>query len=104
MSLSLDIEDWNKLLEYKVIFLTGAAGSVARYIARACYAHGARVVLGDLNTDAINNVKEEIRNKDNKKEDRILVVKLDVSDEKSIQKAVQTTLDKWKTIDVLLNT
>ena len=42
--------------------------------------------------------------KKNKKEDRILVVKLDVTDEASVQQAVQATIDKWKTIHVLLNT
>ncbi|CAF1172108.1 unnamed protein product [Rotaria sp. Silwood1] len=96
--------NWNKLLADKVVFLTGAAGSVARYIARACYAHGARLVLGDLNIDDINKVKDEILENENNKNDRILVVKLDVTNETNIQQAIQTTLDKWKTIHVLLNT
>lgn len=97
--------DWSQLLTNKVVFLTGAAGSVARYIARACYVHGALLVLGDLNTDEINKVKDEILEKENKSvEDRILVVRLDVTNETSIQQAVQETLNKWKTIHVLLNT
>jgi NADP-dependent 3-hydroxy acid dehydrogenase YdfG len=87
-----------------VVFLTGAAGSIARHIAQACYTHGARLVLGDLNTNEINKANDEILKKENKKEDRILVVRLDVTNETSIQQAVQATLDKWKTIHVLLNT
>jgi NADP-dependent 3-hydroxy acid dehydrogenase YdfG len=102
--MSSNIGSWNESLADKVVFLTGAAGSIARYIARACYAQGARLVLGDLDTDKINKVKDEIIEKENKKEDRILVVKLDVTDETSIQQAVQATIDKWKTIHVLLNT
>jgi NADP-dependent 3-hydroxy acid dehydrogenase YdfG len=87
-----------------VVFLTGAAGSIARYIARACYAQGARLVLGDLDTDKINKVKDEIIDKQDKIDDRILVVKLDVTDETSVQQAVQATVDKWKTIHVLIDT
>ncbi|CAF3205800.1 unnamed protein product [Rotaria sp. Silwood2] len=101
---SSTISNWNKLLADKVVFLTGAAGSVARYIARACYDHGASLVLGDLDPEKTNKIKDEILENENNKEDRILVVKLDVTNETSIQQAVQATLDKWKTIHVLLNT
>jgi 3-hydroxybutyrate dehydrogenase len=97
--MSSNTDDWNKLLNDKVVFLTGAAGGVAR----ACYVHGVRLVLGDLNTEAIDKIKDEILAKEDKEEDRILVVKLDVKNEKSIQQAVQTTLDKWQTIDVLID-
>jgi NADP-dependent 3-hydroxy acid dehydrogenase YdfG len=59
--------------------------------------------LGDLDPAITNKVKDEIVANEEKKDERILVVKLDVTDEISIQQAVQLTLDKWKTIDVLLN-
>jgi NADP-dependent 3-hydroxy acid dehydrogenase YdfG len=102
--MSSNFDEWNAILYDKVVFLTGAAGGVARYIAEACYVHGASVVLGDLDVNVINKIKDEIIAKTNIKEDRLLVVKLDVTDEKSIQRAIQTTLDKWETIHVLLNT
>jgi NADP-dependent 3-hydroxy acid dehydrogenase YdfG len=47
----------------------------------------------------MNGVTSEIL----KKEDRILVVKLDITDETSIRQAIKVTLDKWETIHVLLN-
>ncbi|CAF1136563.1 unnamed protein product [Rotaria sordida] len=98
--------NWNTLLNDKVVFLTGGAGHIARHIAQTCYAHGARLVLGDLNIEIINKVKDEIVSSDNNnnKEDRILVVYLDVTDETSIEQAVKLTLDRWKTINVLFNT
>jgi len=95
--------DWSRLLVGKVVFLTGGAGQIARCIAATCYAHGARVVLGDLDPAATNKAKDEIVEKDDK-DDRVLVLPLDVSDEASIEQAVKLTVDKWKTIDVLLNT
>lgn len=102
--MSFNTTHWKNVLTNKVVFLTGAAGGVARYIARACYTHGACLVLGDLRVDALEEVKHEILTLNNGEEDRILLVKLDVTDETSIERAVQITLDKWKTIDVLLNT
>jgi len=96
--------DWRHLLTDKVVFLTGAAGHIAEQIAKTCYAHGARLVLGDLNFTKTNKVKDELIGSDDNEEERILVVKLDVTNEASIQEAVQLTLDKWNKIDVLLNT
>ncbi|CAF1286060.1 unnamed protein product [Adineta ricciae] len=52
----------------------------------------------------LQKVKEEFFNREEKfTHDPILLVKFDVTDEKSIEQVVQTTIDKWKTIDVLLN-
>ena len=98
--------DWTLLLADKVVFLTGGAGYIARHIAQTSYAHGARLVLGDLDIEAVNKVKNKILGSDNNsnKEDRILAVSLDVADEASIEQAVKLTLDKWKTINVLFNT
>ncbi|CAF4253143.1 unnamed protein product [Adineta steineri] len=96
--------DWSQLLVNKVVFITGAAGHIAKSIAKTCYIHGARLVLGDLDPTKVNKVKEEIITNENNTDDRIFVVKLDVTNETSIQQAVQTTLDKWNTIHVLLNT
>lgn len=103
--MSANTRDWNRLLVNKVVFLTGAAGHIAKSIAKACYHQGARLVLGDLDPTATSQANEEIvHDKDNTSQDRLLVVKLDVADETSIEQAVQAAVDKWKTIDVLLNT
>ena len=97
------VGNWNLLLAEKVVFLTGGAGWIARHIGQTCYAHGARLVLGDLNIAALNKVKEEIVGEENK-DDRVLVVSLDVRDETSIQQAIKLTLEKWQTIHILINT
>ena len=97
--------NWSLLLADKVIFLTGGAGYVGQHIAQTCYAHGARVVLADLNIEAINKVKSQILASDASNNDnRILAVPLDVTNEESIEQAVKLTLGKWKTINVLFNT
>ncbi|CAF1139759.1 unnamed protein product [Adineta steineri] len=102
--MSTNSGNWSQLLVNKVVFITGAAGHIAKSIAKTCYMHGARLVLGDLDPTKVNKVKEEIITNENDTDDRIFVVKLDVTNETSIQQAVQATLDKWNTIHVLLNT
>jgi 3-hydroxybutyrate dehydrogenase len=95
--------DWRLLLSDKVVFITGGAGWIARHIAKTCYEHGARIVLADLNLENMIHVKNEIFNSDNT-DDRILLVELDVLNEETIKKGVQLTLNKWNTIDILINT
>jgi len=96
--------DWNQLLVDKIVFLTGGAGHIAKSIAKICHKQGARLVLADLDLTLTTKVKDEIISNEDQFNDRILVVKLDVTDETSIQQAIQTTIDKWKTIHILLNT
>jgi enoyl-[acyl-carrier-protein] reductase (NADH) len=102
----MESEDWRYLLHNKIVFITGAAGWIARHIVKACYEHGAYIVIGDINLDEANKLKTEISEqyKTGNKENRLFVVSLDVTDENSIQQAVKLTVKKWKTIDVLINT
>lgn len=95
--------DWQLLLAGKVVFLTGGAGWIARHIAKTCYEHGARIVLADLNIETITKVKNETFGSNNS-DDRILLVQIDVLNEETIEKAIQLTLNQWKTIDILVNT
>lgn len=95
--------DWRLLLANKVVFLTGGAGWLARYIAKTCYDHGARVVLADLDTNVIKQVKNEVFGSEDT-DDKILIVQLDVQKEETIKKAVELTLNKWNTINILINT
>jgi FlaA1/EpsC-like NDP-sugar epimerase len=57
---STNTDDWSQLLTNKVVFITGAAGHIAKCIAKTCYAQGARLVLGDLDLTLTNKVKDEI--------------------------------------------
>ncbi|CAF1285995.1 unnamed protein product [Adineta ricciae] len=95
--------DWRLLLCNKVVFITGGAGWIARHIAKTCYEHGSRLVLADTKLETILRVKNEIFPSENTDE-RILPIELDVLNEESIQTAVKSTLNKWNTIDILINT
>lgn len=95
--------NWSQLLADKVVIVTGAGGAIGSAIAYTCALHGARVVIADVNQEGMNDTQTKILKHDETKKDSIMILNLDVSDEKSIQNGIQSVVDRWKTIDILVN-
>jgi NAD(P)-dependent dehydrogenase (short-subunit alcohol dehydrogenase family) len=95
--------DWSRLLPDKVVFITGAGGGIGSAIARICVSHGARVVVADIDKNAADEVATKIIDEDVKNKDYVMTIELDVTSEQAIQNAIQTVVEKWSTIDVLVN-
>jgi NAD(P)-dependent dehydrogenase (short-subunit alcohol dehydrogenase family) len=95
--------DWSRLLPNKVVIITGAGGGIGSAIAHTFVLHGARVLVADVNKKAADEVVTKITNEDETRKDYVMAIELDVTDEQSIQNAVKTVLDKWNTVDVLVN-
>jgi NAD(P)-dependent dehydrogenase (short-subunit alcohol dehydrogenase family) len=99
--------DWSHLLHDKVVFITGAGGGIGSAISLTCALHGARVAVSDVDKAAADNVAATIigsKDGEVEKTDRVISLELDTVDEQAIQKAVKMVVDKWGTIDVLVNT
>jgi NAD(P)-dependent dehydrogenase (short-subunit alcohol dehydrogenase family) len=95
--------NWSQLLTNKVVIITGAGGGIGSVIAHTCALHGARVVVADVNKKAADEVVVKIINDDETRKDFLIAIELDVVDEQSIENAVKTIVDKWNTVDVLVN-
>ena len=95
--------DWSRLLSSKVVFVTRAGGAIGSVIVQACLLHGARVVITDVNKKTADEVALKITDADPNKKDYIMTIELDVTDEQAIENAVKSVVDKWNTIDVLVN-
>ena len=95
--------DWSRLLPNKVVFITGAGGGIGSAIAETCAAHGARVVVADINKVAAETVVKKILHDDPTRKDSAIALELDVTDERAIERAVQSVVERWTTIDVLVN-
>jgi NAD(P)-dependent dehydrogenase (short-subunit alcohol dehydrogenase family) len=95
--------DWSRLLLNKVVIITGAGGGIGSVIAETCVLHGARVVIADVNKKAADEVAAKIINDDETRKEYVMPIELDVSDDQAIQNAVQAVVDKWNTVDVLVN-
>jgi NAD(P)-dependent dehydrogenase (short-subunit alcohol dehydrogenase family) len=95
--------DWSRLLLNKVVIVTGAGGGIGSVIAHTCASHGARVLVADINKKAADEVVAKIISEDETKKDYLIAIELDVTNEQSIENAVKIVVNKWNTVDVLVN-
>ena len=88
------------VLNDKVAIITGAARGIGRAIALEFAREGAKVVVTDIDEQGARSVAEEIR-KEGISE--AMAVRLDVTDYASIETAVEQTVDRFKTVSILVN-
>ena len=93
-------------LQGRVVAITGAARGMGRAYARGFLAEGAKVVAMDqsweptgFSSDTDDSFLKELQGRS----DDALVVTVDISSEQQIGEAYQATLDKFGTVDVLVN-
>jgi NAD(P)-dependent dehydrogenase (short-subunit alcohol dehydrogenase family) len=79
----------------KVWLITGAGRGMGVDISKAALAAGHKVVATGRNTDSISKALGEAEN--------LLIVKLDVTNSKDAEAAVNATVEKFGRIDVLVN-
>ena len=80
----------------KVWFITGTSTGFGRRTAQEALERGHYVVATSRDTDDIEGLNE-------KYSDRVLTLPLDVTDEKSIGKAVEAAIERHGRIDILMN-
>ena len=83
-------------LQGKHALITGAARGIGLAFAKAYVAEGARVAIGDIDIDRALAAAAEIG-------DAAIAVKMDVTDQASIDAAVAATIDAFGQIDILIN-
>ncbi len=83
----------------KVVAITGAAGVIYSTIARGLAARGAKVALLDLLADKAQEVADEIK----KEGGEAVAIPCNVLDAESIQAALDTILQDFGRVDVLIN-
>lgn len=80
----------------KIWFVTGCSTGFGRALATELLEQGYRVVVTARNTAQVADIVYG-------KEDRALTIQLDVTKQEEIDAAVQTVMDTWGRIDVLVN-
>jgi meso-butanediol dehydrogenase/(S,S)-butanediol dehydrogenase/diacetyl reductase len=80
----------------RVVIVTGAASGIGRATATRFAAEGARLVLGDLEADALDAVCEELG-------PVAVGERVDVADEVDVRRLVQRAVDDHGRLDVLVN-
>lgn len=87
------------ILQDKVGIVTGAGQGIGRAIARAFAREGARVMVADFNAEAGEETVELIR----ADAGEARFIHGDVSDEDSVQKMVDETVQAWGRLDIACN-
>jgi len=82
-------------LEGKIAIVTGAAGGIGAASAQRLAAEGAKLVLGDIDTDAAQKVASDI--------DEAMVLPLDLADESSVSAFADKVVAQHGQIDILHN-
>ncbi|TFV63805.1 3-oxoacyl-ACP reductase FabG [Geodermatophilus sp. DF01-2] len=85
------------LLDQRTAVITGGAQGIGYAIAETFVAHGARVVIGDLDGDAAGLAAKRLG------EDRALGVACDVVSGDDVQRLLTAAVDAFGSVDVLVN-
>ncbi|UXN57751.1 SDR family NAD(P)-dependent oxidoreductase [Phyllobacterium zundukense] len=84
-------------IDGKTVLVTGAGGGIGGAIVQAFLASGANVVATDANIDHLNASLSGTSS------DRLLTLQVDVTSEEAISAALDAAIDKFGSIDVLVN-
>ncbi|KMT16377.1 hypothetical protein BVRB_3g055220 [Beta vulgaris subsp. vulgaris] len=82
----------------KVALITGGANGIGESIVRTFHKHGAKVCLVDINDEASQRVCHSLGGDEN-----ICYLHCDVTKEDDVKRAVDFTVDKFGTLDIIVN-
>lgn len=83
----------------KVAIITGGGRGIGKAIGNLFASAGARVVIVDIDADEIENTVGEIKTINS----QVLGVKTDVSRQSEVEAMISTVLEKFGTVDILVN-
>ncbi|MFC7787016.1 MULTISPECIES: 3-hydroxybutyrate dehydrogenase [unclassified Rossellomorea] len=87
------------MVENKVVFITGAAQGIGFEIGKEFAANGAKVVLTDLQEDAVQKASDTLKREGYE----VLGLRCDVTSESELKGAIAKTVDHYGKLDVLIN-
>jgi NAD(P)-dependent dehydrogenase (short-subunit alcohol dehydrogenase family) len=92
-------EKTEKLVEGKVALVTGAAGGMGRVIAKRLALQGAKVTLTDLRGELVEQTAAEL----SAEVSQVMALAHDVSSEQDWRRAVNSTIDRFGELSILVN-
>jgi len=86
-------------IDNRVAIVTGGAGGIGGAIVQRFAREGAKLAIADSNSEAAKARVNEVADRGT---DAIAIAS-DVTNKQSVQDMVKTTLDRWGTVDILVN-
>ena len=87
------------LLNNRVALVTGAGRGLGKGIANVLYAHGAKIVVGDIANDEVQKTAKEIRSKGGD----AISVHMDITSLGDVESAFDIAYEKFGKVDILIN-
>lgn len=84
------------LFSEKVVWITGASSGIGEALAYEFANQGAKLIISSRREDELHRVKQNISNE-------CLIIALDITDDTSVEQAVNTAINFYQKIDVLIN-
>ncbi|MFC3419103.1 SDR family NAD(P)-dependent oxidoreductase [Salinicoccus hispanicus] len=84
-------------MQDNIVLITGGAGGIGQAAAKRFLDGGAKVVLVDLNMEALESAKENLSS------DNVHLIKADVTNEEEVENYVKETVDTFGKIDIFFN-
>lgn len=83
-------------IEKKIVLVSGGAGDIGGAIVEAFVKEGCRVIIGDLNLQAADEMKARLGGD-------VSTVEVDITSQASVEAAVKTVEERYGSLDVLVN-
>ena len=90
-------------LENKVALITGSTRGIGKSIAKLFAKQNATVIICGRNIESSKKTIEELSTDLNINKDKFFPLELDISNKESIKSAVDTVINKFNKIDILIN-
>lgn len=88
-----------KELKDQVAVVTGSGRGIGRSIAEKLMAHGAKIVISDINEELCNQTAQELQSQGGD----VIGVPCNVTVSETVEKMVEAVVAKWGRIDILVN-
>lgn len=89
-----------KILENKIVLITGASSGIGEACAEHFAQAGAKLILVARRIERLTELTQHLKAK---YQTMVLLLKLDVQDKAAVKQAIQNLSGEWKNIDVLVN-
>ncbi|MDN3506198.1 MAG: 3-oxoacyl-ACP reductase FabG [Simkaniaceae bacterium] len=93
----------HQLLKGKNVLITGATAGIGKQIALTFAEQGAHVAIFGTNKERAEQVLSELKTHQISEDQKFIAEIVNVADKQSIDAAIQDILEKWGSIDVLIN-